>query len=131
MYAADMLGSLGMPEDLIEEVRGMLASRASELEGAEPSPIGEVFGGSAQGALLNHHAALARRHVADAVLEMAAGMRGYRAELGLHRARMDSADAQSAVDLRRIEKAAACVAPASFATDDACTLPTSSPRGEG
>lgn len=137
MYAVDMLGALGLPEQLIEEVRGMLAVRAAALEGAEPSPIGDVFGGSAQGAILGRHASLAQQHVAEAVLEMAAGLRGYRDELDAHQARMDHTDAQSATDLRRLEQATACVAPTSFATNDACTLPTSTsgtpgtPGGEG
>lgn len=130
MYAVDMLGELGLPEHLIDEVRGMLAVRAAALEGAEPSPIGEVFGGSEQGAMLAHHASLAQQHVAEAVLEMAAGLRGYRDELGAHQARMDQTDTQSASDLRRLEQATACVAPSSFATNDECTLPTSTPSGE-
>ena len=110
MYAADMLGMLGLPEDLIDEVCRMLAARAEELEGARPSPIGDVFGGSAQGGLLSHHASVARDHVADAVLQMAAGLRGFRDELGSHVARMDYVDTQNALDLARIGEAAARVA---------------------
>lgn len=125
MHAVDMLGTLGLPDDLIEEVRGMLASRATALEAAEPSPIGDVFGGSAQGAILGRHASLAQRHVAEAVLEMVAGLRGYRDELGAHQARMGDTDTQGAADLRRIEQATACVAATSFAANDACALPTS------
>lgn len=124
MLALDMLQTLGLPDDLIEDVRGMLDTRAEALEGAKPTPIGEVFGDSPAGAELSHHAALARQHVADAVLQMAAGLRGFREELGTHQARMDHTDTQSSQDLRRIEAATSCVAPTSFATNDACTLPT-------
>lgn len=120
-----MLETLGLPEDLIADVRSMLNERAELLEASKPSPIGEVFGGSPAGAQLSHHAALARQHVADAVLQMAAGLRGFREELGSHEARMDYTDTQSAADLKRIEEAAACVAPSDFSTNTRCPLPTS------
>lgn len=120
-----MLQTLGLPDDLIEEVRGMLNTHAADLEGVKPTPIGDVFGSSPAGAELSHHANLARKHVAEAVLQMAAGLRGYGEELGSHQARMDYTDTQSSVDLRRIESATACVAPTTFTTNDACTLPTS------
>lgn len=125
MQALEMLETLGLPEDLIADVRSMLNERAEVLEASKPSPIGEVFGGSPAGAQLSHHAALARQHVADAVLQMAAGLRGFRDELGSHEARMDYTDTQSAADLKKIEEAAACVAPTDFSTNTQCTLPTS------
>ena len=40
MEALDMLGELGLPEDLIDEVRGMLGRNASELEHNNVGPIG-------------------------------------------------------------------------------------------
>lgn len=129
MYAVDMLGTLGVPEDLIEQVRGMLDSRADELEGAKPSPIGAVFGGSAQGQLLTHHAGLARQHVAEAVLQMAAGLRGYGSELEQHRVRMGDTDVQNGVDLTRIEIATTCVAAPTLESNQQCTLPTSEDGG--
>ncbi|WP_243056845.1 hypothetical protein [Nocardioides sp. SR21] len=124
MQALEMLETLGLPEDLIADVRSMLNERAEALEAVKPTPIGEVFGGSPAGSQLSHHAALARQHVADAVLQMAAGLRGFREELGSHEARMDYTDTQSAVDLKKIEEAAACVAPADFSANNQCTLPT-------
>jgi hypothetical protein len=125
MQALEMLETLGLPEDLIADVRSMLNSRAEALEASKPTPIGEVFGGSPAGAQLSHHAALAREHVADAVLQMAAGLRGFREELGSHETRMDYTDTQSALDMKKIEEAAACVAPTDFASNNQCTLPTS------
>lgn len=125
MYAADMLGALGLPEDLIDEVRGMLGAQADDLESAKPSHLGAVFGGSAQGGQLNYHADLARQHVAEAVLEMAAGLRGFQQDLGAHRARMGDTDVQNAVDLRRIEDAAAAVVSTTSATDTQRSLPSS------
>ena len=124
MQALEMLETLGLPEDLIADVRSMLNERAEALEAAKPTPIGAVFGGSPAGAELSHHAALARKHVADAVLQMAAGLRTFREELGSHEARMDYTDTQSAVDLKKIEAAAACVAPTDFSANTQCTLPT-------
>jgi len=125
MQALEMLETLGLPEDLIADVRSMLNQRAEALESAKPTPIGSVFGGSPAGSQLNHHAALAREHVAEAVLQMAAGLRGFREELGSHETRMDYTDTQNAVDLKKIEEAASCVAPTDFTTNNQCTLPTS------
>jgi hypothetical protein len=130
MYAVDMLGALGLPEGLIEEVRGMLATRAEELEGSKPSEIGDVFGGSGEGAMLGHHAAIARSHVADAVLQMADGLRGYSAELAGHVDRMTGTDAQSAVDLTRLEASTSCVAAPDFSTNGGCSA-SAVPTGEG
>lgn len=127
MYdALGVLGVLGLPESLIEEVRGMLSTAADDLEGAEPGTIGDVFGGSEAGGQLSHHAAIARRHVAEAVLQMAAGLRGYSTELAQHAERVTTTDVQAGVDLTRINGATACVAPASFQNNNACQLPTSS-----
>lgn len=131
MYAVDMLGELGLPEDLIDEVRGMLAARAEDLEGSRPSPIGDVFGGSEQGAQLTHHAAIARQHVADAVLQMAAGLRGYRDELGNHVTRMDETDTRNGLDLKRLESSTSCVAPADFRSNAACAAPSDASNEEG
>ena len=125
MQALEMLETLGLPQDLIADVRSMLNERAEALEAVKPTPIGAVFGGSPAGSQLNHHAALAREHVAEAVLQMAAGLRGFREELGSHEARMDYTDTQSAVDLKRIEDAASCVAPTDFSTNNQCTNPAS------
>ena len=80
-----------------------------------------MFGGSPAGSQLSHHAALARQHVADAVLQMAAGLRGYGEELGSHQGRMDDTDTQSCVDMGGIEEAAACVSAPTFATNNACS----------
>ena len=107
----------------------MLASQADGLEEATPSPVGAVFGASAQGQQLNHHADLARQHVAEAVLQMAAGLRGYGHELGSHVVRMDDTDTRNAIDLSRLAEATSCVAAQGFAPNDTCTLPTAATDG--
>lgn len=130
MYAVDLLQVMGLPEDLIDDVRHMLNEQAEALESAKPSAIGAVFGGSDQGAQLGHHAALARAHVAKSVLQMAEGLRGFSVELAGHRDRVTGADTTNAVDLKRIEVYAGCVAPPDYTnqSNNACTLPTA---GEG
>lgn len=128
MYALEMLGTLGVPHHLIDEVRSMLSSNATALEESKPSPIGAVFGGSEQGARLTHQADAARQHVAEAVLQMAAGLRGFRADLAAHETRMHDTDTQNAQSLQRIQAATACVAPTTFATNPSCPLPTT-PEG--
>ena len=117
MFAVDMLTELGLPDDLIEDVRGMLGDFSADLEAAKPGAIGAVFGGSDQGGQLSHHASIARRHVAEAVLQMAEGLRGFRQELGGHAERMGGADLQNAVDFGRIGVYTDCIKPPDFTTE--------------
>lgn len=128
MYAVDMLQAMGLPESLIEDVRGMLGEQAAALEEAKPSEIGAVFGGSDQGAQLGHHAAVARQHVAESVIQMAEGLRGFSVELAGHVDRVTGTDTQSAVDLKRIDGYASCVAAPDFTTNSSCSAPTSTEK---
>jgi hypothetical protein len=130
MYAMDMLGELGLPEDLIEDVRGMLGRNADDLETNNVKPIGAVFGGSDAGSLLSHHSSVAQQHVATAVLQMAAGLRGYRDSLAGFAADLDDTDASNATALNNLASSTSCVAAPSFETNNACTLPTSSSAGD-
>jgi hypothetical protein len=125
MYAVDMLGELGLPDDLIEDVRGMLGRNAQDLESNNVSPIGSVFGGSDAGALLGHHSGVAQRHVAEAVLQMAAGLRGYRDNLADFAEDLGDTDASNATALTSLATSTACVAAPNFENNNACTLPVS------
>jgi hypothetical protein len=127
MFAVDMLQELGLPEDLIEDVRGMLSDLSGQLEAAKPGTIGAVFGGSDAGGQLTHHASLARQHVAEAVVQMAEGLRGFRDELGGHAERMGGTDGQNAVDLNRISGYADCIKGPDFTarSNGSCQAPTS------
>jgi hypothetical protein len=125
MYAVDMLGELGLPEDLIEDVRGMLGRNAEDLESNNVGPIGDVFGGSDAGGQLTHHSSVAQQHVAKAVLQMAAGLRGYRENLAGFADDVSDTDVSNATALNNIAASTACVAAPSFETNDACTLPVS------
>lgn len=132
MYALDMLGELGLPEDLIEDVRSMLGRNADDLETNNVGPIGAVFGGSDSGALLGHHSSVAQQHVARAVVQMAAGLRGYRDNLAGFVDDLGDRDHQSAAELSGLAQSTACVAAPDFGTNAACTLPTSqAPTGAG
>lgn len=124
MYALDMLGELGLPEDLIEDVRGMLGRNADDLETNNVGPIGAVFGGSDAGALLSHHSSVAQAHVATSVLQMAAGLRGYRDNLAGFVDDLGETDAANATALSNLATSTACVAAPSFETNQACSLPT-------
>lgn len=130
MYAMDMLGELGLPESLIEDVRGMLGRNADDLESNNVNPIGAVFGGSDAGGLLTHHSGVAQEHVAKAVLQMAAGLRGYRRNLADFVDDVSDTDVSNATALNNIASSTACVAAPSFETNNACTLPVSSAEGD-
>ncbi|HEU5036950.1 MAG TPA: hypothetical protein VFT70_08090 [Nocardioides sp.] len=125
MQALDMLGELGLPEDLIEDVRGMLGRNAEDLENNNVGPIGDVFGGSETGALLHHHSSVAQQHVAKAVLQMAAGLRGYRDNLSGYVDDMGGTDVANAVALNGLAESTACVAAPNLETNSSCNLPLS------
>ncbi|GAA1142309.1 hypothetical protein [Nocardioides aquiterrae] len=125
MEALDMLGVLQLPEDLIDEVRGMLGRNADELEQNNVNPIGAVFGGSEAGAQLGHHSSVAQQHVAKAVLQMAAGLRGYRDNLSSFTDNMVDTDVSNATALNGIAESTSCVAAPSFETNNSCSLPLS------
>jgi hypothetical protein len=129
MGPVQVLDELGLPEDLIEEVRTMLAGSAQDLEKGNVKPISQaVFGGSDAGAQLGHHSSVAQQHVADAVLKMAAGLRGYRDNLAGFVDDLGDTDASNAVALNGLAESTACVAAPDFGSNDSCTLPT---RTEG
>lgn len=130
MYALDLLEDLGLPEDLIEDVRGMLGRNADDLETNNVKPIGDVFGGSHAGGLLGHHSSVAQQHVARAVLQMAAGLRGYRDNLAGFVDDVGDTDVANATALNSIATATACVAAPSFQANSACTLPASTTEGD-
>jgi len=128
--AVDMLGELGLPEDLIADVRSMLAGSAHDLESGNVKPISAgVFGGSDAGSLLGHHSGVAQQHVARAVLQMAAGLRGYRDNLAGFVDDLGDTDASSASALNGLATSTSCVAAPGFATNTACSLPTASQGG--
>ena len=119
-------------EDLIEDVRGMLGRKADDLESHNVNPIGAVFGGSEAGGLLTHHASTAQEHVAKAVLQMAAGLRGYRRSLADFVDDLGDTDASNATAMNTFASSTACVAAPNFETNNSCTLPLSpAPTGEG
>ena len=125
MGPVDMLGILGLPEDLIDQVRTMLAGGAHDLESGNVKPIDQgLFGGSDRGALLGHHASTAQQHVAEAVLQMAAGLRGYRDNLAGFVDDLGDTDAANASVLNGLATSTSCVAAPNFETNDVCTLPT-------
>lgn len=130
--ALGILGDLGLPEDLIEQVRSMLGGSARDLESGNVKPIAPaIFGGSEAGGVLGYNADLARQHVAKAVLQMAAGLRGYRTNLADFVDDVSEKDAQSATALKGIEASTVCVAAPNFETNNACTLPTPEPAAVG
>jgi hypothetical protein len=130
MGPVEMLDVLGLPEDLIERVRTMLAGSADDLESGKPKPIStSLFGGSEAGGQLGHHSSVAQQHVADAVNQMAAGLRGYRDNLSGFVDDMGDTDVSNAVALNTIAQSTACVAAPSFETNNSCTLPTTTTEG--
>jgi hypothetical protein len=125
MGAVGILTDLGLPEDLIADVRSMLAGSAHDLESGNVKPIDTgVFGGSDQGGLLGHHSSVAQQHVAKAVLQMAAGLRGYRDNLSGFVDDLGDTDVSNASVLNGLNTSTSCVGAPSFETNNACTLPT-------
>lgn len=137
MYDVDMGAAavaaaqeLNLPSDLIEEIRQMLGRNADDLEHHNVQPIAEsVFGGSERGGELGYHSSVAQQHVARAVLQMAAGLRGYRENLGRFSDDLGDTDVERATVMQGLQESTVCVAAPTFETNNACTLPVSSSTG--
>src|SRR3954451_17915032 len=130
MGAADLLGELGLPEDLIADVRSMLAGSAEDLETGNVKPISPgLFGGSDAGAQLGHHSSVAQQHVAKAVLQRAAGRRGYRDTLAGFVDDLGDTDAANPSALNGLATSTSCVAGESFESNSSCKLPASTAEG--
>lgn len=100
MGTLDVLTALGLPEALVQSCRDMLDDNASYIRDGKPPGVGvAVFGGSESGQFLEHHTSIAHQHVADALQEMVAGLRGYAENLDGFAKALTETDQQAAADL--------------------------------
>lgn len=105
MQPMEVLTMLGMPDHLVESCRGILDQHAGDLRKSRPPTTSGAFGGSTPGAQLDHHASIAHEHVADALNQMAEGLRGYAEKLHEFRTNLTESDQQAAADLTPSRKA--------------------------
>ena len=100
MGPLEVLTILGLPEALVSSCRDMLEENASSIHDGKPTNVAAgVFGGSDAGQLMEHHTTIAHRHVADALQEMVAGLRGYAENLNGFAKDVSETDLQAAADL--------------------------------
>ncbi len=121
------LPSLGISEDLANEVRAFLDASAGELKDLTPDQVlSSAFGGSPASRQCASDAHKARTHVADALVDMGAALIGYGGVVTDLYKEVKGIDETTQTDLTKKAAAAdACVAP-SFAAPSQCTLPSSS-----
>lgn len=110
-FTIDALGStlatLGVSQDDIDEITGILKAQRQQVGEGSPEPIADTsFGGFGSGLLLGHHTSTAHRHVAEAMDAMAQGLLGYLE--AVTRAGEDFFDTDAEVQdrIRRITEAA-------------------------
>jgi hypothetical protein len=121
------LPSLGISEDLANELRAFLDTSAGELKDMTPGQVlSSAFGSSPASRQCSSDAHKARTHVADALVDMGAALMGYGGVVeGLYK-EVKGIDEATQTDLTKKAAAAnACVAP-SFAAPSQCTLPGNS-----
>lgn len=124
------LPSLGISEDLANEVRAFLDASAGELKALTPDQVlSSAFGSSPASRQCSSDAHKARTHVADALVDMGAALLGYGGVVSDLYKEVKGIDETTQTDLTRKANAAdACVAP-SFAAPSQCTLPGNSTEG--
>jgi len=99
MLALDVLTTLGLPEDLISQVRDILQEQAGSVGKAAPPELRGLYGGSPKGAAFDHHTAIAHKHVVEALEQMVQGLNGYADNLGGFVKDLSERDQQVATDL--------------------------------
>lgn len=128
MFMADVgatLSVLNVPEQTITEVMKMLQENADSLEEQNLNPINKhAFGQSSWGSQLGFDAGLAQQVVAKEVLEMVAGLRGYRQNIQKFAEDVTETDEDSRVTLQGLQASTECVASPTFDAPGQCTLPT-------
>lgn len=77
MQALDVLTALGLPEELINQCRDILQEHAGAVGKSAPPELTGLYGGSAKGAMFDHHTAIAHRHVIEALEQMVRGLQGF------------------------------------------------------
>ena len=128
MQALDVLTALGVPDDLITQVRDILQEQASSVGKAVPAELRGLYGGSAKGAAFDHHTAIAHAHVVDALDKMVLGLNGYADNLGGFAKDLNERDQQVAADLTPTRKSqladiAGCMDAPDLRTNTACQPP--------
>jgi hypothetical protein len=125
------LPSLGISEELANDVKAFLGLSADELEALTPDQVlSSAFGNSPASRQCSSDAHKARTHVADALVDMGAALLGYGAVVTDLYKEVTSIDEATQTDLTKKAAAAdACIAP-SFAAPSQCTLPGNSTEGD-
>jgi hypothetical protein len=129
--AVAALSSLGISEDLANELRSFLTTSAGELTDTTPGQVGvNAFGTSPASQQCSSDAHKARTHVANALKDMAAGLEGYGVIVTDLYKHVTEADDTAQTDLvRKAAQADACVAP-KFSAPSTCALPGNSSEGD-
>ena len=128
MQALDVLTALGLPEELINQCRDILQEHAGAVGKAAPGELTGVYGGSAKGAMFDHHTAIAHKHVVEALDQMVLGLQGFADNLDGFAKDLHERDQQSAADLTPSRKSALadvsdCLDKPDLTTNTACQPP--------
>ena len=130
--AVAALSSLGISEDLANDLRTFLTTSAGELTDTHPRPGRRHTRSGARRRASSARATphKARTHVANALKDMAAGLEGYGGIVTDLYRNVTQVDDTAQADLaKKAAQADACVAP-SFAAPSTCALPGSSSEGD-
>ena len=133
-YVDEFLGSIGVDDDTITKIMQYLDEYAEALHSGRLRQVPEsAFGGSPAGSELGSNATLAHQHVAQAITELVAGIKGF--SDNLHQAKVDRIQTDEGVGavLQSLDKTNACTTGTDFsATPQTTTCDVSSlPGGQG
>jgi hypothetical protein len=128
MLALDVLTALGLPEELINQCRDILQEHAGAVGKAAPPELSGLYGGSAKGAMFDHHTAIAHKHVIEALDQMVLGLQGFADNLDGFAKDLHEHDEQAAADLTPTRKSALadigdCMDKPDLSTNTSCQAP--------
>ena len=117
-----LLDSLGLPPDVLAQIKKMLATSQDGLIESEPIDLdSSVFGDSWSGGALGGNTSIAHKHVVEAIKDMVKGLSGYQENVERFETGFRRADEDSRTDFTKIEVDVNCTSTVDLHTNQSCT----------
>jgi hypothetical protein len=116
------LDELGLPPDVLAQIKKMLATSQDGLSQSKPVDLdSSVFGDSWSGGALGGNTSIAHKHVVQAIQDMVTGLSGYQENVERFETGVRRADEDSHTDFTRIEADVNCTSTPDLHTNESCT----------
>ena len=117
-----LLEDLGLPPDVLAQIKKMLANSQDGLSASKPVDLdSSVFGDSWSGSALGGNTSIAHKHVVEAIQDMVTGLSGYQENVERFETRVRRADEDAHTDFSRLEADVDCTSAPDLQTNQSCT----------